>query len=217
MPNLLNLKKRAKTLLRQHRDGYYSVAVRLRRGLPRFHTLDDQAILAAPFALGDALDVIARENGFDAWVLATKELSKMQHSNSNPAQETPTTRLLAAYPQILVSDMRRAVAFYTGTLGFRVTYLYGEPPFYGLVERDGAALNLRHVDDPKRYQAPESEQVLAANIPTEGTKALFLDLDRRGADFAHRLKEQPWGTQDFIVRDPDGNLLCFAEAASPPS
>lgn len=124
-------------------------------------------------------------------------------------------RLRAAYPQVLVADMRRAVAFYTGTLGFRVTYLYGEPPFYGLVERDGAALNLRHVDDPKRYQAPESEQVLAANIPVDGVKALFLELEDRGADFAQRLQEQPWGTQDFIVRDPDGNLLRFAEAAAP--
>lgn len=123
-------------------------------------------------------------------------------------------RLLAAYPQILVADMRRSVAFYTGTIGFRVVFLYGEPPFYGLVERDGAALNLRHVDDPKRYQAPESEQVLAANIPVEGAKALFLALESSGADFAQRLKEQPWGTQDFILRDPDGNLLCFAEAAA---
>jgi catechol 2,3-dioxygenase-like lactoylglutathione lyase family enzyme len=110
-------------------------------------------------------------------------------------------RLLAAHPQILVSDMQRAVAFYTGTLGFRVVFLYGEPPFYGLVERDGAGLNLRHVDDPARYRAPESEQVLAANIPAEGVKALFLGLER-------------WGTQDFVLRDPDGNLLCFAEAAA---
>jgi catechol 2,3-dioxygenase-like lactoylglutathione lyase family enzyme len=123
-------------------------------------------------------------------------------------------RLLAAHPQILVSDMQRAVAFYTGTLGFRVVFLYGEPPFYGLVERDGAGLNLRHVDDPARYRAPESEQVLAANIPAEGVKALFLGLERGGADFAQRLKEQPWGTQDFVLRDPDGNLLCFAEAAA---
>ncbi len=34
---------------------------------------------------------------------------------------------------------------------------------------------------------------------------------QRGA-FAQTLKEQPWGATDFLVRDPDGNLLCFARA-----
>lgn len=136
----------------------------------------------------------------------------MRSNTATPSPTKSTTRLLAAYPQILTADMRRAVDFYAGMLGFHVVYLYGEPPFYGLVVRDGAGLNLRHVDDPKRHQAPEAESVLAANIPLHGVKELFLDLEGRGADFAQRLKEQPWGTQDFIVRDPDGNLLCFAEA-----
>lgn len=121
-------------------------------------------------------------------------------------------RLVVAYPQVLVSDMARAAAFYSGTLGFRVVYLHGEPPFYGLVERDGAALNLRHVDDPAVHRARAAETVLAANIPVTGVAALHDEFAARGADFAQPLARQPWGTTDFVVRDPDGNLLCFASA-----
>jgi catechol 2,3-dioxygenase-like lactoylglutathione lyase family enzyme len=119
-------------------------------------------------------------------------------------------RLVAAYPQALVADVARAADFYCEKLGFQLVYLYGTPPFYGLVERGGARINLRHVDSPARYRPKGDEDVLTANIPVEGIEALFLELSARGIPFAQTLKEQPWGTSDFLVRDPDGNLLCFA-------
>ena len=99
-------------------------------------------------------------------------------------------------------------------LGFSVAYLYGKPPFYGEVSRDGVSLNLRHVDGPVMDQSlKEKEILLSANIPVHGVKALFLEFKERGVEFAQMLKAQPWGATDFVVRDIDGNLLCFAGAA----
>jgi catechol 2,3-dioxygenase-like lactoylglutathione lyase family enzyme len=124
-------------------------------------------------------------------------------------------RLLIAYPQALVSDVQQAADYYVTKLGFRVVYLYGEPPFYGLVDRDGAGLNLRHIDPPllARWAAERAhEEVLTANIPADGVAALFEEFAARGVDFFQKLKKQPWGTTDFIVRDPDGNLICFASS-----
>ena len=119
--------------------------------------------------------------------------------------------LRTAYPQVFVSDIDRAVDFYGGMLGFRIAYLYGDPPFYGLLERDGAGLNLRHVDssvvDPGRRDA---EELLAANIPVIGITQLHAEWRNRGVRFARGLTAQPWGAEDFVIRDPDGNLLCFA-------
>lgn len=214
MPNLENLKKRAKTLVKQHRAGHFPVATRLRRGLARFAGLPDKAILAAPFALRDALEIVAREHGFSSWAQASRGAKNMPKKQHIEPQDKP--RLIAAYPQALVADVTRAARFYCDQLGFRVVYLYGEPPFYALVERDGARINLRHVDAPARYR-PEGdgdEDVLTANIPVRGVKALFLELRERGVTFAQTLEEQPWGARDFLVRDPDGNLLCFASDAA---
>ena len=56
-------------------------------------------------------------------------------STAENAGQAP--RLCAGYPQLFVTDMARAVEFYTRRLGFSVGYLYGEPPFYGLMMRDG--------------------------------------------------------------------------------
>lgn len=123
-------------------------------------------------------------------------------------------RLIGAYPQVFVTDMARAVAFYRDQLGFKVGYLYGEPAFYGQVARDGAALNLRHMDAPVLDpELRDRETLLSANIPVEAVEALHHEFEASGVPFAQPLTRQPWGTLDFIVRDPDGNLLCFASAA----
>jgi catechol 2,3-dioxygenase-like lactoylglutathione lyase family enzyme len=127
-------------------------------------------------------------------------------------EETDPPRLVAAYPQALVTDVTRAAEFYREKLGFRVVYTFGEPPFYALVERGGARINLRHVDAPARHRPEGDPDVLTANIPVQGIETLYRELGARGVDFAQPLEEKPWGARDFLVRDPDGNLLCFASA-----
>ncbi len=124
-------------------------------------------------------------------------------------------RLATAYPQLHVTDIARAVAFYVERLGFKSVYVYGAPPFYALVERDGAGLNLRHVDAPLIDPAfCERESLISASIPVHGVAALYAELQARGAPFVQALTHQPWGTTDFIIRDPDGNLICFGEATT---
>lgn len=218
MPNIENLKKRAKTLVRQHRGGHVPVAARLRAALPKYAALTDKQILRAPFALADALDAIAHELGFASWKLAQKELRKMPGEKQTHTATVP--KLLAAYPQLFVADVKRAAEFYKTKLGFAVVYLYGEPPFYAMVERDGIGLNLRcaaRTDLERLAEMRERESYLSANIPVNGVKTLFLAFQRAGVSFAQSLKEQPWGATDFILRDPDGNLICFASAIERPA
>jgi hypothetical protein len=47
MPNLENLKKQAKLILRWHRERYYPVAAQIRGLVPRFLNMPDSEILAA--------------------------------------------------------------------------------------------------------------------------------------------------------------------------
>jgi uncharacterized glyoxalase superfamily protein PhnB len=51
---------------------------------------------------------------------------------------------------------------------------------------------------------------IAAMRKVTDTKPLFLEFKEAGADFRLTLTRQPWGAQNFIVRDPDGNLLLFS-------
>ena len=215
MPNLDNLKKRAKLLVKQHRDRSYPVAEKLRLTVPRFADLSDREILAAAFTLADAHQVVARAAGYADWALATKALKNISNKKERPRDRPRAPRFCVAYPQVFVADVRRAAEFYSRTLGFSIAYLYGEPPFYGLVARNGVGVNLRHADSPIMAKAnAEQESLLSAIIVVEGVKELFLEFKRRSVAFAQTLKRQPWGATDFIVRDPDGNLICFFNPVS---
>ena len=44
-----------------------------------------------------------------------------------------------------------------------------------------------------------------------GVRALFSELQIRGADVIKPLAERPWECVDFYVEDPDGYILCFSE------
>ena len=208
MLDIEHLRKQAKRYLRWHREQHYPVAARIRAMLPRYSGLTDREILAQPFRLSDAQELVARTVGFESW----EELRRGSHFLTHVRTRTlvmPT--LVAAEPQLYVRDIARSSEFYSTMLGFSVAFTYGDPPFYGQVCRDGARLNLRQVDepvvDPVRRDA---EQLLAASITLEDAKPLFLEYQKAGVDFFQPLRTEPWGARTFIVRDPDGNLLLFA-------
>lgn len=138
----------------------------------------------------------------------------MSIDRSNDREPTPdpdTPEILGVHPQVFVTDMERAVAFYRDCLGFEVAYLYGDPPYYGLVVRDRAGLNLRHVDEPAFDPALRArEDLLSATLVVRNLKALFVAYEQAGLHFHQPYRHQPWNAHDFIVADPDGNLIHFA-------
>jgi catechol 2,3-dioxygenase-like lactoylglutathione lyase family enzyme len=125
--------------------------------------------------------------------------------------------ITAAEPQLFVAGIKASSDFFVKTLGFTIVFTYGEPPFYAQVARDGGRLNLRCVEqsviDPVLR---DREELLSASLTVasaEEIELLFLEFQAAGATFFQTLKREPWGASDFIVRDPDGNLLLFAGPA----
>ncbi len=125
---------------------------------------------------------------------------------------TEGASLTGAEPQLFVAEIETSVEFFTGKLGFAVAFLYGEPPFYGQVVRGAAKLNLRKVCAPVFVgDIRAREDLLAAAVTVEGIEPLFGEFQATGAPFHQTLRQEPWGARTFIVKDPDGNLILFAE------
>ena len=130
------------------------------------------------------------------------------------AETRPQPTLLAAEPQLFVASVVTSCEFYTKKLGFTVAFLYGEPPFYGQVFRDGARLNLRCLSEPAiNPELRNREHLLSASITLDDAKPLFLEFQRAGVVFHQVLKTEPWGARTCIVCDPDGNLILFSGLA----
>lgn len=214
MPNLENLKKQAKQILRWHREGHYPVAAQIRALLPRFLDVPDAGILAASFKLSDAQEMVARQHGFDSWQALKTGLS----STSRKAKPSPSkATITGAEPQLLVADIKRSCEFFCKKLGFSVVFSYGNPPYYAQVGRDGARLNLRRAEEPTtEWTIRDREELLSASMTVataEEIKLLFVEFQSAGVTFRQRSKKQPWGAKNFVVKDPDGNLLLFAGPA----
>lgn len=211
MSNLENLKKQAKQVLRWHRDRHWPVAQQLRHTLPAFADLTDREVFERELKLADAQEFVARRAGFESW-------EALKRSSDAPGESAPaavTSQLLLAKPCLMVSDVRAACSFYEEKLGFGIAFLYGEPPFYAEILRDGVQLSIRHIDGEDRLPVPErrrKEELLSATILVDGVKPLFQAYLEAGVPFFQKLRTEPWGRSSFIVEDPDGNLLAFSEA-----
>jgi catechol 2,3-dioxygenase-like lactoylglutathione lyase family enzyme len=206
MNGLENLRKRAKHLVREHRAGSYLVPERIRRSLARFQALTDREVLAAPFGLHDAHQLLAEERGFRTWA-ELKEAVSVSPSTPTPTEEVRLERIL---PQVFVRDIERSSRWYRDVLGFTVIFTYGSPPFYAEVRRGDAALNLRYTDQSPWDEGLRSEEeLLVACIATTDAKALYLELRDKGAEIATPLGSPAYGGQQFVVRDPDQNLILF--------
>ena len=209
MPSIDNLRKQAKRIVRWHRERHHPVAELIRAHLPAFGEMTDADVLAHRFQLTDAQELIARQRGFSSWQTLLEGAKQM--SDSQP-QTTAKIAFTRAEAQLLVTDLARSLSFFTEKLGFETRFSYGDPPFYAQVARGGAYLNLRCVDEPLvEPSLLRREGYLAASVCVDSIKELFLEYQTNGVDFEQALRTEPWGARTFIIADPDGNLILFAE------
>ena len=116
-------------------------------------------------------------------------------------------RLTSFAPQLLVDDLARAISYYE-KLGFA----FGEPwrGFYAIGLMDGLELHLKEApaDAATRHQRREHEHLDAA-VGVDGIEAFYEQCVAKGAIIHKRLEPTAWGTKDFYVEDPDGNVISF--------
>ena len=214
MSRLEIYRKQAKQLVRWHREGSYSIGGRI-RGLARYKTLTDREALALAFPLREAQEIIAVEAGQVSWAALKVAVADTAKRPTPTRRTTPAPRLTRAVPIIFVASVQASAEFFRDTLGFSIDFLHGRPPFYGSLSRDGACVHLKFVHEPVfaigRY---DREGFIMAFIEVENVKALYATYVTAGVTFEQKLKKQAWGGRDFIVRDPDGNAICFVGPGS---
>ena len=203
MPNLENLRKQAKLVLRWHRDRYYPVAAQIRAGLPRFRHLTDPDILAASFKLSDAQELVARQPGFESWQALKTGLAAM----TDQPKHVPARPIISATAaELFVSDIKASCDFFTQKLGFSIVFVYGEPPFYAQVKRDRGLLNLKHMDAPVIDPGlRDRESLLSADMgldTEEEIKQLYVEFQAAGVTFFQTLQARALGRQDLHRQRP---------------
>ena len=211
MPSIETYRKQAKLLVRWHRERNYSIGGKVRL-LERYRHLTDAEVLAMTVPLTLAQEIVAVEAGCRDWT----ELKTKAGIKRASGVDTGGPSLLGAIPILFVRDVAAAATFYEMKLGFCIDFLHGKPPFYGSVSRDRACLHLRFVHQTNFGElAAREDSLILATIKVAHVKALFHEYTTRRVGFAQRLVRQAWGGLDFQVRDPDGNVISFAQYSRP--
>jgi catechol 2,3-dioxygenase-like lactoylglutathione lyase family enzyme len=104
-------------------------------------------------------------------------------------------------PSIGVSDMARAVAFYTDVLGFEVAFQNGDPVQFTLLERDKAELHLLLAPG---HRGPVFN---VAHLIVDDVDALHTRCVAGGAPIIKALADKDYGMRAFVFADPDGNCI----------
>lgn len=120
-----------------------------------------------------------------------------------------------AIPILAISNSAQAEDYYCRVLGFQKTFAYrsdpkrSDPCYLGVV-RDGVAL---HLDSFK----PERAGRTSAFLWVSDVDQFYAEISARGAICQLPPTDQTWGNRETHIRDPDGNVLCFAkkEESSP--
>jgi hypothetical protein len=215
MSSLENLKKQAKALVRLHAERSYHLSSVAREVLPKFAAMTDREVLAGPFKLADAQEILARQHACGSW----RELKAKVEAGAiaEPRPSAAGADIAVAIPVLYVSNVAASLAWY-GRLGFSPLMVSGNPPYYAEVGRSGVILALRFVHGRAFAEAMDREAMFVQAIfRVANAKALYLEFIGAGAEVDVPLRREPWGSLDFVIKDPDGNRLAFGEAAKGPA
>lgn len=121
---------------------------------------------------------------------------------------TPRPRLNALTPLLVVSDLQRALDFYVQKLAFAEPSVWGEPPCFAMLNRDGFELMLSSDAEPARVR-PNGVWDLylrVGDIAAElaALRAAGVTIDKGPTDTFYEMRE-------IEIVDPDGHRICVAQ------
>ena len=125
---------------------------------------------------------------------------------------------------VLVHDPDLALGFYRDALGLELRNDVARGEFrwltVGAASQPGVAIVLTNYLNG----SPADQEALAAllakgaltgvHFHADDLDAAFAKLREAGAEIVQEPADQPWGTRDFAVRDPSGNLIRIDRAPS---
>ncbi len=113
-------------------------------------------------------------------------------------------------PVVATSNVRSTIDYYSRVLGFNEHFVYGDPPVYAGIERDGVLIYVTY--DPRMAALLKSNDLHPdIFLWVQDVDALFAEHRRCGAKIIEEISNRPWDARQYVVEDPNGYRLKIAE------
>jgi uncharacterized glyoxalase superfamily protein PhnB len=132
------------------------------------------------------------------------------------AEETvkPKPRWSVA-PYFIVDDIVATANYYRDTLGFHYMQLWGEPPCFTIVQRNGAHIML---SQPARagsmrpnHTVDPAQTIWDAYLWIDNADALYAEFQQKDITITQPICDQDHGCREFTIRDCNGYTLGFGQ------
>jgi hypothetical protein len=131
------------------------------------------------------------------------------------ADEGSRAKLRGATPVFLVGDIASTMRWYQANLGFNADAIPESPPHaFCILRKDDVAIFLQQLDGYRKSDLYDEREggVWSVYLRTEGVHGLFQALSKlEEVQVLEPLCLQPYGETEFVIRDPNGYTLVFAE------
>ncbi len=109
-------------------------------------------------------------------------------------------------PQLRITNAERSLAFYVDGLGFAIDWQHqfepGFPLFFQITRAGQTIFLTQHSGD--------CETGGAVYFKVPDARAYYAVFQNNGIVATNLPEDTPWGTCEFLLTDPDGNRLRFA-------
>ena len=121
-------------------------------------------------------------------------------------------------PYFIVDDVVATANYYRDKLGFHYERLWGDPPAFAIVVRNGAAIMLSQFET-RGLMRPNGSVIPGgdawdAYVWVDDADALVAEFAARGVMPARALCDQPYECRDFDIIDCNGYRICFGQDTS---
>ncbi len=144
--------------------------------------------------------------------MAAKKTAKRAPARSKapkkakPRAKAESLKMISASPGFTVNDLEKSVAWYRDVLGFVVEERWEqEGKLTGVSLQAGGVTFMIGQDDWKKGRDRKKGQGFRLYCTTkQDVDGLARKITERGGKLDQPPRDQPWGTRDFSLTDPDG-------------
>jgi predicted enzyme related to lactoylglutathione lyase len=116
--------------------------------------------------------------------------------------------------RVFVTDWKRAIRFYSETLGMAIAYRSDEMGWAQMAPGEGQ-LALERIDPSDQEGRALVGRFVGVSLQVPDIFATHKALTERGVVFVAPPEKQPWGGVLAHFRDPDGNVLTLLGGSGP--
>lgn len=132
-------------------------------------------------------------------------------------------KLTAIAPHFLVSDIQASADYYRDQLGFTYEWMWGEPPSFVMLTRDGLTIQLtqnRYEDRPgdtnTNSHVTGHHDMWDTSLLVDSADVAFAELTGSGARVVESPQDRYYGVREVLVADPDGYHYVYGSLITPP-